>query len=89
MRKSETDATIGYGATIGNRATIIQTFSIKGTKHLFQYWETDQVKIGCELHKIEHWKENIAEIGKKNGYAEAEIAEYRRYLDFATADYKE
>ena len=55
---------------------------------MFQYWQTNEVKIGCEINTIEYWIENWDRIAAKNNYTEAEKAEYRRYFDFATADYQ-
>jgi len=36
--------------------------------------------IGCEVHSLAVWEENIVQIGENNGYSQKEIIEYTDYL---------
>jgi hypothetical protein len=38
------------------------------------------IAIGCECHTLDHWREHIEEIGKKNRYSNKEIALYRKTI---------
>jgi hypothetical protein len=42
----------------------------------------NHIQIGCECHTIEHWKENIADIGKANDYSDKEIKNIKRAIKF-------
>jgi hypothetical protein len=33
---------------------------------------------------VEHWLEHYETIGKRNGYSDEQIAEYRRYLQWVS-----
>ena len=39
------------------------------------------IQIGCECHTFEEWLSNGVEIGKANGFNDAEIAEYTAYVE--------
>ena len=41
----------------------------------------DYISIGCENHTIEHWKENIDDIGKNNGYNKKEVKAIKYILN--------
>jgi carbonic anhydrase/acetyltransferase-like protein (isoleucine patch superfamily) len=41
----------------------------------------NHIQIGCECHTIEHWKENIADIGKANGYTKLEVKAVKQMLN--------
>jgi uncharacterized protein YjbI with pentapeptide repeats len=49
-------------------------------KHTAYYFGDDKIQIGCEKHSIEHWIKNFAKIGKSNGYSEAEIEKYGKFI---------
>lgn len=40
----------------------------------------DDVRIGCERKLLAEWLETFEAVGRKNGYTEAEIAEYGGWL---------
>jgi hypothetical protein len=70
------------GGEIDFTLTLIQ---IQGTKHFVSvdYFGTPMIKlnIGCHSRTITDWLENFENVGKKNGYSAAQIAEYKRYID--------
>lgn len=59
----------------------VQLVSITGTQHGVHWRDGEHIAIGCEVHTLEHWLENYAEIGKNNGYSDDQIEEYKRYID--------
>jgi len=54
---------------------------IKGSQHDFQYIQ-GHITIGCEYHSLEYWLIAWDIIGKKNGYTEEQLKEYKNYIDF-------
>ena len=54
---------------------------IQGTRDSVTYCGPDQIAIGCEIHSFSEWLEQYETIGRKNGYTEAEIEEYKEYID--------
>ncbi len=52
---------------------------IQGSRDEINAIDSD-VRIGCERHELSAWIENYIQIGRKNSYTEAEIAEYGIYL---------
>jgi len=38
------------------------------------------IAIGCERHEYQHWLEHGEEIGRSNGYTDAEIARYMAWI---------
>jgi hypothetical protein len=42
------------------------------------------ISIGCERHTYQEWLDNYQQIGKANGYTEAEIARYGAWIKLAT-----
>ena len=43
------------------------------------------IVIGCERHPYDHWLEHYTEIGRANGYTDAEIADYGAWIKQAVA----
>ena len=82
-------ASIGNEAQIGNEARIgdwarfqKSPLAVQGTRHLVTQHSAGMIAVGCEVHTNEEWLANFREIGKKNGYTEAEIEEYGKILRF-------
>jgi hypothetical protein len=42
----------------------------------------DKIQIDCEDHTVIEWQQEYEAIGKKNGYTDDEIKEYKSYIDF-------
>ncbi|MFA5453247.1 MAG: hypothetical protein WC248_06705 [Candidatus Methanomethylophilaceae archaeon] len=78
------DTYIGDRASIGDRAEFTSNpLYIIGTRHLFQQYDADKIKIGCLVKTIDEWLECYKEIGELEGYTKKEIQEYKLYLDLA------
>ena len=74
---------------VSGKAQIKKTpLLIQGTKHTFTVVNRI-IKIGCEVHSIEHWMKNFREIGEKNKYTENEISEYHDYIILAKKQMEE
>jgi hypothetical protein len=76
---------IGDGASIGDGANIQdnqrpQIIYIIGSRHAVSYWGEDRIDIGCQHHSIAEWLEKYKEIGNRNGYDTAQVAEYLGYV---------
>jgi len=51
----------------------------------YKYDGTVFVQIGCKHHSLEHWNNNIKDIGTKNKYKENEIHRYATQLSMLPA----
>ena len=56
---------------------------IQGSRHLLYVAGPSVIGIGCERHSAEWWLENYELEGRENGYTDAQIAEYKHWLDAA------
>ena len=82
----ERDICLGYGARIGNEASIgdgvkARTLFFSGTRHSVMYWGEDCVQIGCKRMSLAEWLVQYKEVGKAEGYTDSEIEEYGQYLE--------
>ena len=75
------DVSIGSGAFIGNDVSILKTLSINGSKHHVNWYGTGIIHIGCRCLTIAEWQELYAEIGANENYTDAQIKEYKTYID--------
>lgn len=57
---------------------------IQGSKHFVNIPDGKKIKIGCHEKTPEQWANEYGEIGKEERYTDAEISEYKRYIDIAT-----
>ena len=48
-------------------------------RHVLQKID-NEIRIGCEVHSIEHWIENVEEIGEQNNYTKEEIKKYSDFI---------
>jgi NDP-sugar pyrophosphorylase family protein len=74
-------AKIGYNAKIGDREIILNTLFITGSKHTVTWWGKDIINIGCYKKEIAWWLEHGIDVAKREGYSDAQIAEYRQYVE--------
>jgi UDP-3-O-[3-hydroxymyristoyl] glucosamine N-acyltransferase len=74
-------ATIGDGATIGYGVKITQSLFITGSQNTVTWYGTGAIHIGCHCLTIAEWVEHYAEIGTTHGYTQAQIDEYKAYID--------
>jgi hypothetical protein len=74
-------AFIGNDVSIGNGATILKTLSINGSMHHVNWHGTGIINIGCWYLTIAEWQELYAEIGANENYTDAQIKEYKTYID--------
>ena len=66
---------------------IPQGVVIEGSRNSVSLAGDHKLTIGCQVHTIKSWLEHYRSIGKANGYTDAQIAEYKRYIDiFAAID---
>ena len=56
---------------------------IRGTRHFLTTSSHTKITIGCVTHTTDFWLKNYQEIGKKEGYSEEEIEEYRLLITTA------
>jgi len=77
------------GANMRN-ANLLNTnvMVFQGSSHV-AYATPAAISIGCEYHLISYWLENYAEIGKKAGYSEKEIATYYSFIRLAAETFAE
>ena len=71
---------LGYGCKLGDGCKVTRTIHIKGTRHYISWYGNGNINIGCHQKEISWWLENYKMIGEKEGYCEAEIAEYLQYI---------
>ena len=72
---------IGDRAEIGNGAEPVCIY-ITGSRHRLAYWGDDRIDIGCRSLSISGWLEDGLSVAQGEGYSEAEIDEYRGYVEF-------
>lgn len=58
---------------------------IQGSRHFVNIPDGIHIRIGCIKKTPEEWACQFKEIGESEGYSEAEIAEYKQYIDVATS----
>jgi hypothetical protein len=87
------DAIVSGNAQVYGNATVFGNAKVSGNavatglvQHIVTYKHditlTDNhIQIGCECHTIEHWKENIADIGKVNGYSDKEVKAVQKLIE--------
>ena len=86
---------LGYGCELGNGCelgdyTILRNnpLYIVGTKHFVVNYTNDKIQIGCRVESFTWWNEHYKAIGKLEDYSEDQIKEYKSYIDFIIAKYK-
>jgi uncharacterized protein YjbI with pentapeptide repeats len=60
-------------------------FSIAGTRRYVLAARNGNIKIGCQVHTAIKWRKKGLGLAKENGYSDAQIAEYRQYVNVAAA----
>jgi len=88
VRQSGNDATIGDRATIGDGVILLRGFYLSGTKHTVTYVGQNKIQIGCHCKEISWFKENYEGLGRREGYSESEILEYKGYIELAEMFHK-
>ena len=82
---------VGDGVRLGDWVTLgddglsfaFSPLQIQGSRHLLYVAGPSVIGIGCERHSAEWWLENYELEGRENGYTDAQIAEYKHWLDAA------
>ena len=76
---------LGDWVTLGNDGLsfAFSPLQIQGSRHLLYVAGPSVIGIGCERHSAEWWLENYESEGRENGYTDAQIAEYKHWLDAA------
>ena len=79
------NAKIGDYAKIGDNAKIgddeiIKTIFITGSRHPVLWYGKDIIHVGCMKNTIAWWLSEGEEAGRKEGYSEAELQEYKQYF---------
>ena len=75
------DARVSGDALVSGDGWETSPLYIRGSKYSLTNCKHGYIKIGCETHTIDEWLANGVEIGKKNGFNDAEIAEYTAYVE--------
>ena len=58
---------------------------IQGSAHSVCSPDGVIIKIGCQERTPQEWQESFESVGKSNGYTDAQIVEYKRYIDLFAA----
>ena len=74
------NSTIGDNSKIGDNIDLQKNFYIVGSKHCVTYTGNNTLSIGCHNYTIEKWLDKFEIVGKKEGYSDAEISEYKQYI---------
>lgn len=69
-------ARVSGNARVYGGAWVASPLQIQGTRHHLTTCSGTEIAIGCESRTVDHWLAHYAEIGQRNGYSDAEIAEY-------------
>ena len=48
--------------------------------HSITYTGNDTLSIGCHNYSIDKWLEKFEIVGKKEGYSDVQIQEYKKYI---------
>ena len=62
--------------------TGIIPLQIGGSQHWIVVLEVGNITIGCEHHPIEWWEEHHAAVGRRAGYSDAQVKEYRTHIQY-------
>jgi len=55
---------------------------LQGNRHGLQYnIDTQELRIGCQVHSLQHWLEHGLEIAKEHEYSEADIKAYSKLIN--------
>jgi len=57
---------------------------IKGSKHFLNIPDGKTIQIGCKNGTPTWWRLSYKQVGKEQGYSEAQVAEYYEYIKLAT-----
>ena len=63
----------------GAKNISLPILNIQGTQHHLFYM-AGKISIGCEVHTVDMWLKNYAEIGKEHSYTDEQINEYHKYI---------
>lgn len=70
----------GKTAVFGGAEVTSKVLNAETHKHNITMTD-NMIAIGCENHSYKHWKENIFDIGKNNGYSDKQIENTKKLLD--------
>ena len=77
-------SSIGARSSIGAGSSMIRSpLYIVGSRHIVNEYRLGELKIGCQVHTIEHWQQHVLGIARQHGYTEAQAAEYQCYVELA------
>ena len=76
------DARVLLGCHIVKEICLLQ---IQGSAHSVCSPDGVIIKIGCQERTPQEWQESFESVGKSNGYTDAQIVEYKRYIDLFAA----
>jgi hypothetical protein len=77
--------TLGHGVTLGDDGKEFKwsPLQIQGSRHLLYVAGPNIIGIGCMQKTAAWWNEHYEAVGRKEGYEESQVEEYRRWLDIA------
>jgi len=84
------EVTLGYGVTLGDdqKKFVWSPLQIQGSKHLVYVAGPNIIGVGCIRNTAAWWNEHYKAVGRKDGYTDGQVAEYRQWLDIAIAHQK-
>jgi len=77
------NAEVSGNARVYGNAWEESPLQIQGSKHFFNVATSVKIQIGCNSYTAKKWLEIYAGVGKLAGYTEAQIVEYKAYIDLA------
>ena len=87
---SGNEVTLGNGVTLGDWVKLgdgvtwnQSPLQIQGSRHLVYVADADMIGVGCVIQPASWWLEHYAALGLEHNYTEAQIEEYKRWLDIA------
>ena len=55
---------------------------VRGSRHPLIATK-DAIHVGCMREGLDWWREHHEAVGRKQGYTSAQVAEYRRHIEYA------
>ena len=82
------DARVSGNAWVYGGEWSFSPLFIQGSKYSVCMYSPDHIKIGCQIHSINHWLSHGEKIARLHGFTPEEIEEYRDYVELAAKRYQ-
>src|SRR2546426_699353 len=78
----QNSARVSGNARVYGNARVSSPLLIQGSRDCLSVSAHGRLSIGCETRAIEWWEEHYDAMGRKHGYTPAQIAEYRKHIQY-------